>query len=102
MGRLKEVGIRSIQIGVNLPVDLIMAIDRWALATDYLRGDKPNRSGAVKALLLMALADGDILDAAIRARRLALVGGISDRLRQLYMQVHRIMMDEINEVDDAS
>jgi hypothetical protein len=92
-----------VQFGINIPVDLVYAIDAWAREAGYLRGDGgTNRSGAVKAILMMALTDGNIMDAAIRARRIAMVGTISDRLRQLYLQVHKIMMDEIDGNDEPS
>lgn len=84
-----------------MPVDLLLAVDRWAESTGYMRGDgSTNRSGAIRAILMMAIGDENILDAAIRAKRMALVGGVSERLRQLYMQVHKLMMEEVSSLDD--
>ena len=91
---------KNTALGINIPNETVFAVDRWAELAGYVRSDgSTNRSGAIRALLLMALENPDFLDAAIRAKKLSIVGGISERLRQLYIQVHRIMMDEITELE---
>jgi hypothetical protein len=91
---------KNTALGINIPNEMVFAVDKWAELAGYMRQDgSTNRSGAIRALLMMALADSSILDAAVRAKKLALMGGISERLRALYTQVHKIMMDEINELD---
>lgn len=84
------------QLGINLPIATVQAIDDWAQRTGYLKRDGSiNRSGAIRALIFMSIADPNYLEAALKARALATGGEISDAARKAYTAAHYELMQVI-------
>jgi hypothetical protein len=87
----------NIFMGIALPVEAVAAIDEWAKTTGHLKPNGTvNRSGAIRTLVSMWLSDGDMLNAAIKAKNIGLVGIVGETARVAYKEAHERVCEAID------
>lgn len=85
----KATNAGNIRMGISLPIEIIAAIDEWALSTGHvLPNGSVNRSGALRTLASMWFANDDMLKAAVKAMNIGLVGSVGEVARLAYIEAH--------------
>lgn len=89
----------NVTFGVALPVEMIKVLDEWAVAGGFIKYDgTTNRSGALRALMGMWLADDRYLEAAIKASSYSLAGTIAEVAQAAYREAYQKICKEIDKI----